>query len=153
MQVDPSRGTSRFSLKTLASAACAGLLTLSPAGAIAQDASGLRVELNKLEPRDKACRTYLLLDNTSDVDYQSLKLDLFVLDKAGVISQRLVVETAPLPPKKTTVKLFDFPATSCDDFGRVLLNGVTACEAGGTARTDCLAAIETATKSPVPFTK
>lgn len=151
-------------LPRLAAGTSAALFTIAacliPLGATAQEAAnpqaasaGVRVELNRLEPRGEACRTYLLLENKGNTDYKSLRLDLFVLDKGGVISQRLAVETAPLEPKKTSIKLFDFPATSCEDFGRVLLNGVISCEANGTKRDDCLRAIETSSKAPVPFTK
>ena len=128
---------------------------LSPGALAAQEgaAAGIRVELNRLEPRGEACRTYLLIENAGAADYKSLRLDLFVLDKGGVIAQRLAVDVAPLPPKKTSVKLFDFPATPCENFGRVLLNGVIGCEADGAERNDCLAAIETASKTPVQFTK
>lgn len=143
--------------RTLRRASCAfavAIIAAAPHGANAQDAAkDLRLELNRLEPRDNACRTYLLIDNGSKTDYKSLKLDLFVLDKSGVIAQRIAVETAPLPPEKTTVKLFDFPGASCDSFGRILLNGVIACEADGGARDNCLGAIETASKTPVQFTK
>jgi len=113
---------------------------------------GVTVELNRLEPRGDACRTYVLIRNESDTAYRSLKMDLFVLDAGGVVAQRLAVEAAPLAARKTTIKLFDVPGVGCDRFGRVLLNDVIACDADG-PRDDCLARISTATKSSVPFEK
>jgi len=113
----------------------------------------LAVELNRLEPRKDACRVYLLLRNRGADEVRSLKLDLFVIDKSGVVGPRLAVQVGPLAAGKTAVKLFDFPGASCDAFGQVLLNDVLACEVAGETRHDCLSAIATDSKSSVPLIK
>ena len=51
-----------------------------------------------------------------------------------------------MPPRKTLIKLFDFPGLNCSRFGRVLLNDVLTCEGTTASREDCLSAIETASK-------
>jgi hypothetical protein len=152
---DPPR---RLGLAVLAgvlgAAAVVGVAAAQPSGSGAAPAADVRVELNRLEPRGDACRTYLVLQNTSGAAYKSLKLDLFVFDTGGVVAQRLAVEAGPLPAKKTSVKLFDFPGITCERFGRVLLNDVLTCEqADGTTRDDCLGVVDTASKGSVPFGK
>ena len=153
---DPPR---RLGLAVLAgvfgAAAMASAAAAQPSGgAAAASTADVRVELNRLEPRGDACRTYLVLQNNSGAAYKSLKLDLFVFDTGGVVAQRLAVEAGPLPAKKTSVKLFDFPGITCERFGRVLLNDVLTCEqADGTTRDDCLGVIDTASKGSVPFGK
>jgi hypothetical protein len=108
----------------------------------ASAAPGVSLELNRLEPRDGACRISLVVANPGDKALDSLKLDLVFFDKDGVISRRLAVEAGPVRAAKTTVKLFDASETSCDAIGRVLLNDVTAC--GG--EQDCLGAVTTSSR-------
>jgi hypothetical protein len=123
------------------------VLLLSAAAAAAQG-SGVRLELNRLEPQGENCRTYLLVENMDGTALRSLKLDLFALDTDGIAAKRLAVELGPVPPKKTLIKLFDFAALDCARVGRVLLNGVISCEDGAGAREDCLERINVMSKAP-----
>ena len=129
---------------------CLALLLPFSGTALAQDKasaqSPLRIELNKVEAAGESCRTYFLIDNQKGESWKSLKLDLFALDTDGVAAKRLAVEVGPVPPRKTLIKLFDFPGLNCSRFGRVLLNDVLTCEGTTTSREDCLSAIETASK-------
>ena len=114
----------------------------------------IRLELNRLESQGENCRAYLLIENPSNSSYRSLKLDLFAFDTDGVIAKRVALEAGPVLAKKTSVKLFDFAGLACDRFSRVLLNDVIACEAGESARTDCLATLQTGSKlARVDFVK
>lgn len=114
---------------------------------------GLRIELNKLEAMDSACRAYLLFENRSTGDFQSLKLDLVMFNPEGIINRRLAVEGGPLLAGKTSVKLFDIDGVSCDAVGRVLLNGVLSCSDAQGDRSDCLQIIDTASRSSAEFFK
>jgi hypothetical protein len=122
-------------------------LGLSAGSAAALAETGVRLELNRLEPQGDSCRAYLVIENGTGEPYKSLKLDLFAFDTDGVIAKRLALEAGPLPARKTGVKLFDFTGLSCERFSRVLLNDVVSCETAGGVRTDCLAAIATASKT------
>lgn len=131
-------------------AAALGLFALTSAS---HGADTLRIELNKLEPMDTACRAYLLFENQTATDFQSLKLDLMMFDPEGIISRRLVVEGAPLPAGKTSVKLFDIDGVNCDAVSRVLLNGVLSCSDAQGEREGCLQLIQTATRSSAELFK
>jgi uncharacterized membrane protein len=122
----------------LAAGAALGALIALPALA----ASGVSIELNRLEARDQSCRVSLVVGNPGDKAYDSLKLDLVFFDKEGVISRRLAVEAGPVRAAKTTVKLFDAADTPCDGVSRVLLNDITAC--GG--EQDCLGLVSTSSR-------
>lgn len=113
----------------------------------------LRVELNKLESMDSACRAYLLFENRTASTFSALKLDLVMFNPDGVISRRLAVEGGPLPAGKTSVKLFDIDGVTCSSVDRVLLNGVLACSDEQGDRNDCLARIETSSRSSADFFK
>lgn len=113
-----------------------------PAGArnaAAQDGNAIAIELNKLEPLDKGCRAYMVIDNKSAADYETFKLDLFVFRPDGVIGRRFAIDLAPLKPQKRTVKLFDLGGASCEDLGSFLINDVLECRAAGAPVGDCLA--------------
>ena len=115
--------------------------------------SGVSVELNKLEPTGDACRAYFVLVNRSDSVFRTLKLDLVMFDRDGIVTRRLAAEVGPLPLGKTSLKVFDMENLPCTDLGRLLLNDVTACGDASGARDDCLALLSVATRSSVPFIK
>lgn len=143
------RATTRAgrSARCAAALACC-VLTLAGTGmARAQEAPApLRMELNRLEPQGESCRAYLLVENTSDDAFKSLRLDLFAFDTDGMIAKRVAVEAGPLPARKTSVKLFDFAGLACERFSRVLLNDVLACEPSVGAKPDCLALVQTGSR-------
>src|SRR5699024_11791129 len=68
---------------------------------------GITVELNKLQPEQDACRAYLVTQNLTDTQFDSLQLDIVMFDNDGIVAKRLVVEVAQLPPGKTSLKVFD----------------------------------------------
>lgn len=152
-----SRGPRRITLHGLLAAVFV-LFVAVPASSDAQESSSgdpgtLRVELNKLEALESACRAYLLFENGTDLEFISLKLDLVMFNPEGVINRRLAVEGGPLPAGKTSVKLFDIDGVACGSVDRVLLNGILACSDAQGDRSDCLALIETGSRSSADFFK
>lgn len=127
----------------------------APAGnAAAGDQGGkVSVELNKLEPVDKACRIYLLLRNQTDIDFSALQLELVSFGQDGVINQRVAVDLAPLQSQKTLVKLFDVQDTQCGSISRLLLNDALRCEGNKGEIKDCLALMAPSAKGQVEFWK
>ena len=126
------------------------LLVRSTAGA--SDGS-IQAELNKLEPSNGDCHAYLVLENTSSSAFEALKLDVVVFDTDGIVERRLAVQAAPLPPGKTSLKIFNVGDLQCDRIGRLLLNDVLDCADGAGARHDCLALLSTTARAAVPFIK
>lgn len=119
----------------------------------AAEPAALKVELNKLEPTQGACRAYLVLENRTGQAFSALKLDLVMFDSEGVVARRLAVDTAPLPAGKTSLRVFDIEGLTCERLGRVLLNEVMSCVDGSGSRDDCLAMIAPATRGTVAFVK
>lgn len=132
--------------------ALGAVLALVPVAASADD-GGVSVELNKLETTGGACRAYLVLQNRSGRDFDSLKLDLVMFDRDGIVARRLAVEGAPLPAGKTGLRVFDMADQPCDGIGRVLLNDVLACGGDGGAWDDCLDLLQASSRTPAPFAK
>ena len=130
------RARAQWRHAAIAMAALAGsAATVSAAGA---QPSGLAVELNKLETYDKGCRAYVVVNNTGEVAFQSVKLDLVLFQPDGVIARRFAVDLAPLRAAKKTVKLFDIEGLACEKISSVLVNDVLECKADTGVVADCL---------------
>jgi hypothetical protein len=150
----PQRRQAASSLARAAFAALAGIgLTISPA--LAQEATPLRLELNRLEPRDNgACRVWLVANNAAEA-LDPLRLDLVLFGKDAVILRRLAVDVGPLPAARTAVRIFDVAGLRCDEIGQVLLNDVLACGGAEPAdRARCVDRIAPGSRAAdVAFTK
>lgn len=130
-----------------------GLLLAAPALAQSEDGPGITIDLNKLEPRDAACRAYLVLENGTEQDFTAFTLDLYVFGTDGVIMRRLAVDTVPLTPGKIRVRPVDIKETSCEDIGRILLNDVLDCADASGQRDDCVAGVALTTHTESEFIK
>ena len=115
--------------------------------------AALSVELNKLQPQEKGCRAYIVVNNAGTTAYQSVKLDLVLFQPDGVIARRFAIDLAPLKPQKRSVKLFDLDGTACDKVGSLLINDVVECKSDTGSLDNCLANMTLSTLTTVPFTK
>lgn len=115
--------------------------------------AGTQLELNKLEPYDKGCRAYVVVNNPGATDYQSLKLDLVLFQTDGVIGKRFALDLAPVKPEKKTVKLFDIEGVACDKIGSFLINDVIDCKAAGGSVDGCLSRLTTSSLTKVQLSK
>jgi len=129
---------------------------LLPAAAFADDAppsptGHLKLELNALQPVDKACRVTFLATNglAASLDKATFELAVFGTDSA--ISRVVSADFKGLTTGKTKVLQFDLKDLGCDGIGRVLVNDVTACGGQGIAPATCLAGLETSTRTKVTF--
>ena len=126
------------------------LLLFNASAVLAQD--NIEIELNKLENKDDSCRAYLVFKNQTDSQFHEFKLDLVMFGSDGVISRRLAVDSSPLRPNKTSVKLFDIDGLSCDGISLILINDVLSCR-DEYERDDCVDLIEASSKGDVSFVK
>jgi len=122
-----------------------------PAEAAATEPAKLSIELNKLEPQDKSCRAFFVVNNESPADYESLRLDVVIFQPDGVIGRRLAVNLAPLKPNKKIVKQFDLEGLACDQIGSLLINDVLECKV--TPASDCLAGLSVSSLTKVQLSK
>lgn len=126
---------------------------LAVAGGPVTAAERLGLELNKLEPRDGACRAYIVIENGTPTAFETLKFDLVMFDREGIVAERLALEVAPLPAGKTSLKVFDVAGLACGQVGRVLLNEVLACDGGAVARDGCMDLVETSARGGLELIK
>ncbi|WP_088348302.1 MULTISPECIES: hypothetical protein [Rhodomicrobium] len=123
------------------------------AGAMAGEPADISLELNKLEPGDKGCRAYMVIENRAEFAFSAFKLDLVVFRPDGVIGKRFVLDLAPVKPRKRSVKIFSIDDTPCNRAGSILINEMAECRAESGAVEHCLDRLEVRSLSPVPFTK
>ena len=129
------------------------LLLAGPALAQSEGGKGITIDLNKLEPREAACRAYLVLENDTEQDFTAFTLDLYVFGPDGVITKRLAVNTVPLTPGKIRVRPVDIKETACDQIGRVLLNDVLDCADAAGQRDDCVGFVTLSSHTSAEFIK
>jgi hypothetical protein len=127
--------------------------------ALAQGAAAapIRLELNRLEPREAGCRVWMVLNNAGTEMLDPLRLDLVLFGRDGTVARRLAVDVGPLPGGRTVVRLFDVAGQPCEGLGQFLLNDVLACGSAGTgpeARSACTDRTVLASRPEgVPFLK
>ena len=119
----------------------------------AANGGALHVELNKLEPFNKGCRAYIVVNNPAETAYTSYKIDLVLFQTDGVIGKRFSIDLAPLKAKKKSVKLFDIDGIQCDKIGSFLINDVMECKAESGAVSGCLDNLKTSTLTNVQLSK
>jgi len=124
-----------FPSRTQIVVCCLGLLAGTlPCYSAPADAP-FEVELNKLEPLTQdggGCRLYFLVSTHDANPVPELRLEMFIFGTDGVIARRVGVDLGPLKPNKTVVRAFDLQGLTCENFGRILINSVLACDVGGT---------------------
>ena len=129
------------------------LLLMFAGSAAGADIGELRVELNKLEEQEGACRAYLVVENAVGVDISVSKIDFVMFDKDGIIAKRLAVNIAPLRLGKTAMKAFDVEGLTCGRTGQILINDVIDCRVEEERRNDCIAFLTPASRSNVKLIK
>lgn len=102
------------------------LLALAAAAAHADEQEPIHIELNSANTAENGCRLSFVIGNKGDTALASLKLDLVVFGRDGVINNRLIAEMGPLRAAKTIVKIFEV-TEACPGIGSILLNDVTTC--------------------------
>lgn len=123
-----------------------GLLGASPVWA---QAGRLGVELNKMEPADGGgCRVFFLFRNGTGQTFERFEMSLAVFDTRGVIDRLLTIDATPLPPARTTLKLFEVPGLACDGVSEVLLHDIPGCTIANQTGADCFALIDLGSKAP-----
>jgi hypothetical protein len=105
----------------------------------------LKVELNAVEGGAGKCRLSFVAENPSATPVDSLKLDLAIFGRDGVIQRRLLTEMAPVRPRKTVVRSFDVEG-DCAAIGSILVNEVTACAPASLG--DCLDRLSLSSRLP-----
>lgn len=143
------RRAARFLARAVACGIAAAVVFLA-ATALAQ--SRITMELNKLEDREGACRTYFVIGNAGE-HFDVFVLDLVIFDRDQGIAKHLALNTAPLRADKTSVKMFDISGIACADIGHILLNDVSKCESQSGAREDCIDLVSTLSRAGGKFIK
>ena len=115
--------------------------------------SGMLVELNKAEQTDGGCHYFLLLRNSTEYDFELLRLDLYFFDTAGVISKRLLVSTPPVGSGDTRVAAFVATELTCSDVSQILVNNVDPCDVSQGEAPVCQEILELGNRTEVTFFK
>lgn|SRR5262245_31252432 len=89
-------------------------------------AEPLHVELNAMENAEGRCSVSFVIENKGDAVIETLRLDLALFNRAGVVQRRVAADMGPVRAAKTMVKTFTLDG-ACEEIGAVLVNEVAAC--------------------------
>ena len=121
-----------------------GIIAVAPF-AFAAAAEPIRIELNLAENVQGKCRLSFVIENKSETAIESLKPDLVIFNREGIIARRLVAEMGPVYRAKTIIRTFEIE-NDCGEISSVLINTLVAC----TPRdpTDCLDVLVVSSRTP-----
>lgn len=126
-----------------------------PMAAFAQQAENdqraISVELNTADNAAAACRLTFVASNTLGIDIDRLAFEMVLFNAAGLVDQITVFNFGAMPDGKTLAKQFEIAGKSCDQFSRVLINSVTACDTPDATLSDCQSAIRTTSRASLEF--
>lgn len=109
-----------------------------PNGAMANDApSALSVELNKVEDASDGCQLTFLASNGHAKGITQLVFETVLFDKQGSVNRLTLFDFGAIPTGVPRVRQFVIPALACTDLGRILINGVSTCQAPGLDEAAC----------------
>jgi hypothetical protein len=89
-------------------------------------AEPIHVELNAMESAEGRCRVSFVVENKGEAAMETLRLDLALFNRAGIVQRRVATDLGPVRTAKTSVKTFTLEG-ACDDIGAILVNDVAAC--------------------------
>ncbi len=127
--------------------------TAAPATESRSSSNDVGVQLNKLETLASGCRAYVVVSNSSDTEFRTLKLDLVMFRPDGIIARRFAVDLAPLRKDKRSVKLFDLDGVKCEEVGSFLVNDVMECRGVEGVEADCLGRLSVTSLTEAKLTK
>lgn len=106
------------------------LVALTPAAALAE--GPIRLDLNRLDPAEGACRLVLVAENPGPDSLDNLTLEAALFDRGGQVAMLTLLDMQDLPAGRMRVRSFDLAGLDCADLGRVLVND-TRCDPQGVA--------------------
>jgi len=141
-------------MRNILTAIAAAATVILPSGpAAAQDAGtgALTLELNRAATVETGCRLTYVATNGTGSDLEAASYEVAVFDGAGVVDRLLILEFGDLADGRTKVMQFDMTEAACEDVSRVLINTVSECRAVDGTQADCLARLETTTRTDIAF--
>lgn len=111
----------------------------------------IMLELNRAEDAAEACRLTFVASNGLDrvIDELTLEIVLFAAD--GLVDRITAFSFGAMAAGKTVVRQFAVPDARCEGLGRVLVNGVAACQADGLSPATCQTLLRTKARGDLQF--
>ncbi|CUH39281.1 hypothetical protein JSE7799_02005 [Jannaschia seosinensis] len=97
--------------------------------AFAQDAGPLTVELNAAVEGSDGCTLSFLITNGGEADIGKAVFETVLFDTEGQVERLTLFDFGELPAGRPRVRQFTLSDTTCSGLSRLLVNGVTTCEA------------------------
>lgn len=94
-------------------------------------AGKISVELNAVQTADNACTMSFMITNGLDRQIDSLVYETVLFNEDGQVNRLTLFDFGTLPPARPRVRQFSVQDVTCEELGRVLLNGASRCTGDG----------------------
>lgn len=84
--------------------------------------TALRLDLNRAEPQDGACRLVIVAENPSADPVAGYEIEAVLFDTAGRVAALSVLDLQDLPAGRMRVRPFDLAGLDCAGIARLLVN-------------------------------
>ncbi len=99
--------------------------------------AGLLLELNTIQDVEGACRLTFVTENETETKIDDVGFETVVFDSSGSVVTLALYNFGELPKGLPRVRQFLVRNLTCDQVGRVLINGITTCVVGGSDSDVC----------------
>lgn len=120
--------------------------------ALAQDTDigeNVMIELNAVKPGDTACTLTFLVINGHPTQIEKAVYETVLFNAEGQVDRLTLFDFGTLPPGRPRVRQFSVPGLTCDNLGRVLINGAHACTAPGLDDKACATGLEVDSRTEI----
>ncbi|AML51801.1 hypothetical protein RC74_11460 [Falsihalocynthiibacter arcticus] len=108
--------------------------------------AGISIELNAAQTREGHCLLSFLAENQMETGVDQAVFETVLFDTEGQVVQLSLFDFQALPKARARLRQFQVQDVLCENLGRILVNGVEACEGVDTTPEICAANLTTSTR-------
>lgn len=113
------------------------------------DTASLTIELNAASDNAGGCTLSFLIANGLDDDITQVVYETVIFDTDGQVERLTLLDFGALPAGRPRVRQFTLADTSCDQIGRVLVNGADTCEVEGLDEIICMERLDLKSRTDI----
>lgn len=116
---------------------------LSLGGIVGPSAAGMAqsiaIELSSSQSQPQGCIASFLIENLTGKTLDRFNVDLLVMDAQGNVSERLIVDLAPLADGQTRIAALGLSKSDCGAISGLVVYGIPECRAADSGiQIDCM---------------
>lgn len=107
------------------------------------------VELNAVKSAETTCTLTFLVLNGHETEISKAVYETVLFNSSGQVDRLTLFDFGALPPGRPRVRQFTVPGLTCENLGRILINGAHACDAAELDASACEAGLVVDTRTDI----